>query len=434
MLGLKYTATAFFVCFSLFALHLAAAVLLEERRFSKRKTLFLWILTGVVFFAVVYLCYGLLPRPLRLPVSLTVSFVVYWCMFIYASADGFWKKCYLWVSYGCVFCSLWAFSSALSSLFVSRNPSSILVYFLRCMIQMVLCIPLLLAYRRYVRESIREVSGFYAKDWRRLFVVSILYFIMFLMLLVKMRSQESLDAGFVFFYLLVVLSFVAVNVVSISNIYYLKREVRDELVRRNVEYLNAYVERVRETERETRRIRHDVRHHYQSIASMARKGDTEGILKYLGEEEERNEGPVSFCPHVMVNEILSSYRNKTQKAGIAFIAQADTPFHSRINDVDFVAILSNLLENALNATIEASKDMESDPAYIKIHATVRSVGEKTVIVVSNPAKEGLRLENGLPVNRSTGIDSITTSAKRYNGEVEYRMEDGVCTVCVVLSP
>lgn len=427
MLGFKYTATAFFVCFSLFAIHLAAALLLEDRRFSKRKTLLLWIMTGIVFFVVVYFCYSLLSRPLRLPVSFSVSFAIYWCMFVYASVDGFWKKCYLWVSYGCVFCSLWFVSTALSDLFVSNGPSSILVYFLRCIIQMAICIPLLLAYRRYVRESIREASGSYAKNWRRLFFVSILYLIMFLMLLVKLRSPNGLDAGFVFFYVLVVSSFVAVNVISISNIYYLKREARDELVRKNVEYLNAYVERVREVERETRRIRHDVRHHYESIASMARKGDTEGILKYLGEEEEGNEGPASFCPHVMVNEILSSYRNKTQGAGVVFIAQADTPFHSRIKDVDFVAILSNLLENALNATKELK-------CTGPIRISVRGIGEKTVIVVSNPTEGDFRLENGLPISRSTGIDSIITSAKRYNGEVKYKIEDGICTVCVVLSP
>ena len=46
----------------------------------------------------------------------------------------------------------------------------------------------------------------------------------------------------------------------------------------------------------------------------------------------------------------------------------------------------------------------------------------------------MKLENGLPINRSTGIDSVITASKRYNGEVEYKIEDGICTVCVVLSP
>lgn len=425
MLGLKYTVTAFFVCFFLFALHLVAVLTLEERRFSKRKTVLLWVVAGIVFFAVVYMCHSLLPKPIRFTASFMGSFLYFWGTFIYASADGFWKKCYLWVSYGCIFCFFWSLSSILSNLFVPGG-SVVFVYYLRSLIQIAFCLPILLVYRRYGRSFIREVSGFHSKNWRRLFVVSIFYFIMFSMLMVKLRSNEK-DVGVIIFYGLVALSFVAVNLVSISNIYYMRKEARDELVKQNVEYLTSYVESVKETEKETRRIRHDVRHHYDCIASMAREGDMDGILRYLGEEEEREERTSSFCPHVMVNGILSSYRNKTQEAGIAFIAQADTPFYSRIKDVDYVAILANLLENALNAAKEMG-------CAGPIRAAVRSIGEKTVIVVSNPVPWGLRLEEGLPVNRSTGIDSIITASKRYNGEVKYKVEDGVCTACVVLSP
>ena len=98
MLGLKYTVTTFFVCFFLFALHLVAVLSLEERRFSKKKTVLLWIVAGIVFFAVVYLCHSLLPKSIRFTASFMGSFLYFWGTFIYASADGFWKKCYLWVS------------------------------------------------------------------------------------------------------------------------------------------------------------------------------------------------------------------------------------------------------------------------------------------------------------------------------------------------
>ena len=49
----------------------------------------------------------------------------------------------------------------------------------------------------------------------------------------------------------------------------------------------------------------------------------------------------------MVNELLRSYAEKAKAAGVAFTAQADTPAQSDVADVDFVAILANLLENAL---------------------------------------------------------------------------------------
>lgn len=425
MFGFKYTIAAFFFCVFLFSLHMVAALLLEERRFSRRKTVLIWSIAGIAFFAIIYLCHGLLPKPLGFFASFLGSFLFFWGSFVYASADGFWKKCYLWVSYGCVFCFFWSLSSFLSNLFAFKG-SVVLVYYLRCIFQIAFCLPVLLLYRRYGCGLIREVSGFHSKNWRRLFIVSILYFLMFLALMMRLRSNEK-DIGLILFYVLVAFSFVAVNLVSVSNIYYMKKEARDALVKQKVEYFESYVENVRESEKEARRIRHDARHHYDCIASMAKDGDTDGILRYLGEEGERAESPSSFCPHVMVNGILSSYRNKTQEAGIGFIAQADTPSYSRIKDVDYVAILANLLENALNATRGLNS---SGP----IRITVRNIGSKTVIVVSNPAPLGFRLEDGLPVNRSIGIDSIITASKRYSGEVEYKVEDGFCTVCVILCP
>ena len=54
----------------------------------------------------------------------------------------------------------------------------------------------------------------------------------------------------------------------------------------------------------------------------------------------------------MVNGILSSYARKAKEAGVEYTAQADTPVQSPIADVDFVAILANLLENALNACVK----------------------------------------------------------------------------------
>ena len=129
----------------------------------------------------------------------------------------------------------------------------------------------------------------------------------------------------------------------------------------------------------------------------------------------------------MVNELLRSYANKAQAVGVAFAAQADTPEQSGMSDVDFVAILANLMENALNACVGMGSG-----GPIRVH--VRDIGRKTVIAVSNPCPDGLKLENGLPAARGIGIDSIASAAARYQGEVHYKVENGVCTACVILNP
>ncbi len=425
MLETKYIFTAAFVCFVLFSIHLSAVVLLEERRFTLKKTILLWISAGLIFFLVVFLCYSFLPSTLRLAVSLLVSFLYFWATFIYSSADGMWKKCYLWVTYGTVFCILWPVS-VMISMCILPPTMAVARYMLRAVIQLLLCFPLLVVYRKYARPFIRDVSGFYSSSWLSLFIFSIVYFFFSLVLMVLMAGRDWADKTLLLIYLLFIAAYSASSVICFSTIYYIRKEKRDESVRLNVEYMVSYVENAREREEETRRIRHDVRHHNECIAAMARRGDTEGILDYLGQKRDAVKSQKVWCPHIMVNGILSSYASKAEEKDISFSASADIPAFSPIKDSDYVAILANLLENALNA---ASKIGSGSP----VTADITMVGEKTVIVVSNPSEE-IRLEDGLPVNRSIGIDSILASSRKYHGEVNYSFSDGICSCCVILSP
>lgn len=412
------------VVLSLFSLHLSAALLMEERRFSLKKTVLLWLLAGIVLFFDLLLCYSFLSEPLKLPVSLMVSYLYFWVTFIYASADGFWKKCYLWVSYGSIFCISWTIATYICQ-FVFASMTMATIYIIRSVINVLICLPLLFLYRKYGRPLIKEVSGFHSKNWNSMCIVSTLYFFIFVILLTRIKMKSEVDLEILVLFILIVFTFIATNVICISNIYYMKKETRDELVKQNIDYLTSYLENARKTEKENRRLRHDIRHHDEQIISMARENNTEAILKYLGEKRKEDVYAV-YSPNIMVNCILTSYTKKAKEANIGFIAQADTPSQTKIADTDFVAILANLLENALNASIEVM-------STLPIQTHIRTIGAKIVITVSNECRPDLKLDNGLPINRSVGIDSIIYSANRYNGVVNYKVESNICTVCVVLN-
>ena len=55
-----------------------------------------------------------------------------------------------------------------------------------------------------------------------------------------------------------------------------------------------------------------------------------------------------------------------------------------------------------------------------------------VIVCSNPCKPGLVLENGIPKQRGTGIDSVILAVRKYNGDIHELKE--TLLVCVILNP
>lgn len=107
-------------------------------------------------------------------------------------------------------------------------------------------------------------------------------------------------------------------------------------------------------------------------------------------------------------------------------ASADTQQESSIADMDFVAILSNILENALNGCRECGSHGE-------IHVDIHTVSNKTVIVCRNPCKPGLAIENGMLLTRGTGIDSMVLAARKYGGNIRYTLENNVLTVCVILN-
>ncbi len=417
---------AFFVSLLFFATHLTAGLLLQERKYSVKKMAFMWGSAGIFLFLEVCFSFIFLSKPWRMPIALVLSYLYFWGIFIYVSADGFWKKCYLWITYGCVFCVSLSISFYGCYLLVP-NSSDTFVYFIRGVIYSIICLVIFFAYHKYGRPIIREVSGFRAKNWISLSIVSIIYFFTFVILLSKISADNEIKSDTLLLFFLLACSFAAASILIIGSIYQMRKEARDELVKQNVEYLISYVKNTRKTEQENRRIRHDMRHHDERIAAMAKEGNTEGILAYLGQNKEASESFPAWCPNVTVNGILGSYAGKAKEAGVEYIAQADTPAQSGVADVDFVAILANLLENALNACV-AKKS--SGP--IKVH--IRNVGNKTVIAVSNPCSTGMKLENGLPAERGIGIDSIISSSNRYQGEINYKIQEGICTACIILNP
>ncbi len=417
---------AFFVSLLFFATHLTAGLLLQERKYPVKKTALLWGSTGVFLFLEACFSFFYLSKPWRMPIALMLSYLYFWGIYIYVSADGFWKKCYLWITYGCVFCVSLSISF-LGCYLLVPNGSETHVYFVRGVIYGVISFAILLAYYKYGRPVIREISGFRTKNWISLSIVSLIYFFAFVLVLSRISADNGINSNTVLLFSLLVCSFAMASILIISNIHQMRKEARDELVKQNVEYLTSYVENARKTEQENRRIRHDLRHHDERIAAMAREGDTEGILAYLGQTKEASERFPAWCPNVTVNGILGSYAGKAKEAGVGFTAQADTPAQSPVADMDLVAILANLLENALNACVARKS---SGP--IQVH--IRNVGNKTVIAVSNPCSTDLKLENGLPAARGVGIDSIISSSVKYHGEINYTIQEGICTACVILNP
>ena len=127
-----------------------------------------------------------------------------------------------------------------------------------------------------------------------------------------------------------------------------------------------------------------------------------------------------------MNAILNSFYTKAQKNGISVSAEADIKENTTISDMDFVAVLSNLLENAVNGCIECNAGGE-------IKVNIRTVADKTVIVCSNPCIQDISIENNMIKNRGIGIAGMLSAIRKYGGDIKYSYDSGRLTVCSILN-
>lgn len=348
-------------------------------------------------------------------------------IFIWTSSDVFCKKLFLFISYSNLFC-IFHFVAVLICNALFPSMSGIEMQYARNIARTLLYIPTVLAYIKFFRPRMRTVPVKKRRTWYSISLVSILFlaaFASFVMLFYPHRVHREEN---IFLFAVVVLIYGSVLWVVFETIRYMNDESKMELIEKNTGYLQGQLALAKENELAARTIRHDFRHHNQNIAALLQKGDIKEALRYVQQYHDSLDAakPKVFCPHATVNAILSSFSIKAQKDGILMSASADTQQESSIADMDFVAILSNLLENALNGCKECGSHGE-------IHVDIHTVSNKTVIVCRNPCKPGLAIENGMLLTRGTGIDSMVLAARKYGGNIRYTLENNVLTVCVILN-
>ena len=205
-------------------------------------------------------------------------------------------------------------------------------------------------------------------------------------------------------------------------------ESNTELIKQNVAYLQGQLKTAKENELAAKTIRHDFRHHNQNLESMLKKGEIDEALRYLKQyNDSLDAAKISdFCPNITVNAILNSFCTKAQKNGISVSVKADTQEDTQISDMDFVAVLSNLLENAVNGCIECN-------AVGEIKVNIRTVADKTVIVCSNPCRQDISIENNMIKNRGIGIAGMLSAIRKYSGDIKYSYDSGTLTACIILN-
>ncbi len=401
---------------------------LTEPKYSVRKTALIYSVFCVVFVCLTTLLYVLLgDTSAAYATAFTITIVMSLFVFILTSADSTCKKIFLFISYANVFCMLVCISLILCRVFF-RGAPDIVIYYARNIIRTVLFIPVALLYIHFLRPSVRAVSGKRRKTWYSISTVSLLFLVIFALFLVIFISKYEQIGDHIPFFTVSVLIYISILWVIFGTIKSLIAESNTELINQNVAYLQEQLKTAKENELAAKTVRHDFRHHNQNIESMLKKGEVQEALNYLKQYNDSLDATKldEFCPNITVNAILNSFFAKARKNGISISIEADINENTAILDMDFVAVLSNLLENAINGCIECGADGE-------ITVNIRTVADKTVIVCSNPCREDISIENNMILPRGIGIDSMIFAIRKYDGDIKYSFDSGVLSVCIILN-
>lgn len=184
---------------------------------------------------------------------------------------------------------------------------------------------------------------------------------------------------------------------------------------------------------EARHARHDLRHHFVQLSSLAEQGDLEKIRQYL--ENATNKIPdldMHFCENRAADSVIGYYCALAKRENIPFHAQTDLPAKITADEIDMCLVLSNLLENALEASLKTSAAKRS----IKVSAYLHSP-HLLLIQVSNPFDGEIHEKNHVFQSskrhgNGVGIQSVRRIAEKNGGASTFTYEDGIFSAKIML--
>lgn len=408
----------------IFILHSITFFVLCPSRFGQRKTAWIW---GSVICSMTVFCFLMMqlnPNFLGLLASFSIAALGISITVFYLSSKSFCETLFLILSYAQAFMVSVFLSGLLSYHVLGGNP--LVAAIIRSIFQLgiILCCFFLQSRLHTLLEDV-------VKGWWSLDLLALLLLLYLSILILQAYADFSIAVNTIYVFLLIAIQF-AVYWVFFYTIASMSRAAKAHQADLKSEVLQQQIELMQDSLKNAARLRHDARHHTLQIAEYVRLGDMNALLHYLQEEEQALKEHRShiLCENPCANAILCVYERKAKQAHIKVSLDVTLDQNFAIRDVDLVAILANLFENAIHGCIAAKQEA----LFIQLH--IRRKFNKLVIVISNPCSKDIIMVRGLPCSKThkgIGISSILHHVETYNGDIDFKIEDGLF-VCRILLP
>lgn len=183
---------------------------------------------------------------------------------------------------------------------------------------------------------------------------------------------------------------------------------------------------LRQMQQNAASYRHDMRHHFTLLQSLASEGRLEEIKEYLRTAQADIDAitPMRFCENEAVNLILSSFATKAKQSGISLMIDVKLSYPPVFSDTELCSLLSNALENAIYACQNIA---DSNKRYIKLR--MFSKNNKMCIDIRNSYHTEPKFHQGLPVSKENGhgygTKSMAQIVEKHGGVFQFSLKDGL---------
>lgn len=363
------------------------------------------------------------------------------CFWILSKNRGF----YFFFSYftACIFAQISNILASMGSFFLMGGSSMAAL-----VIRILFLFGMAYAARRFLRGPFLFASRYYTKEWAVYIALPLL--LMAGQALYTARPVPADTTGMVklpylswlypseFGYAALFLLCILVGYYFIGHTFYAEHRLyleqqEQQNFKFQAEALAKRCNTYRTAQENTRRIRHDIRHHIQILSGLLADEKTDEARDYLSRLSD-TAGDLKvqqYCKNPVVNSVLSVFHEQARVQGIATEFQVGFPSDPPIDPLELGVVLANALENAIHACMEVNEGER------KVGLIFRFFGDRLIFQVTNPYVGEIPFdENGVPIamreGHGNGCRSIAAFTKKYHSTVDYRAENGVFTLCILV--
>ncbi|SBW00350.1 conserved membrane hypothetical protein [uncultured Eubacteriales bacterium] len=297
----------------------------------------------------------------------------------------------------------------------------------------------LLVLFRYVRPLYRQA----VEHWTAYFAVALGLYITFNYYvlsaddIVVMLTEQAIPLLLVIFIGLAAYGSIFLSLKNLQREFQVKEENRrmqaeQEYLQLAAGNMSGRLMLMEELSAQNSRAAHDRRHFNNVLLELLEQEKT-GEATALLQSQNQMTQKISriYCGNSAVNAAVCHYAALAEQAGISTEIELDIPRELPVNSLELSMVVSNLLENAIQA---CGRLTDGTKPYLRF--TCRSVGRLLLEMENTCTGDTTLDENGYPIAREEGHGigsrSVVAFAKKYDGELLYKIETGVFRVRILV--